>query len=51
MGQPAPHSARYGGFYSVLARPGFRIISINTNYCYRLNWCVAAVVVVVREGR
>lgn len=25
---------KYGGFYSVLVRPGFRIISINTNYCY-----------------
>lgn len=40
MGQPSPPSARYGGFYSVLARPGFRIISVNTNYCYRLNWWV-----------
>ncbi|KAJ6645977.1 Sphingomyelin phosphodiesterase, partial [Pseudolycoriella hygida] len=28
---------KYGGFYSVLVRPAFRIISINTNYCYFLN--------------
>ncbi|XP_025831709.1 sphingomyelin phosphodiesterase isoform X2 [Agrilus planipennis] len=27
-----------GGFYSVLIRPGFRIISINTNYCSSLSW-------------
>ncbi|XP_076032765.1 sphingomyelin phosphodiesterase-like [Oratosquilla oratoria] len=38
MRQPAPASSRFGGYYSVLVRPGFRIISINTNYCYRFNW-------------
>ncbi|XP_035688596.1 sphingomyelin phosphodiesterase-like isoform X2 [Branchiostoma floridae] len=27
-----------GAFYSVLVRPGLRLISINTNYCYNLNW-------------
>lgn len=27
-----------GAFYSVLARPGFRIISINTNFCSYLNF-------------
>ncbi|CAH1238967.1 SMPD1 [Branchiostoma lanceolatum] len=27
-----------GAFYSTLVRPGLRLISINTNYCYSLNW-------------
>lgn len=27
-----------GGFYSVLARPGLRIIAINNNYCSNKNW-------------
>ncbi|XP_050420386.1 sphingomyelin phosphodiesterase-like [Adelges cooleyi] len=27
-----------GAFYSVLVRPGFRIISLNMNYCNNLNW-------------
>ncbi|XP_069958406.1 sphingomyelin phosphodiesterase [Cherax quadricarinatus] len=35
---PAPSSIRFGGYYSVLIRPGLRLISINTNYCYRFNW-------------
>lgn len=38
MGGPTPDMARFAGYYSVLVRPGFRIISINTNYCYKLNW-------------
>ncbi|KAJ3657922.1 hypothetical protein Zmor_009698 [Zophobas morio] len=28
----------HGGFYSILLRPGFRIISLNTNYCHTLSW-------------
>nr|XP_023023027.1 sphingomyelin phosphodiesterase-like [Leptinotarsa decemlineata] len=28
----------HGGFYSVLLRPGFRLISLNTNYCHTLSW-------------
>ncbi|XP_060532575.1 sphingomyelin phosphodiesterase-like isoform X2 [Cylas formicarius] len=31
-------SVLHGGFYSVLLRPGFRLIAINTNYCHSLNW-------------
>ena len=31
-------TVRYGGFYSVLAHPGFRIISVNMNYCHNKNW-------------
>ena len=27
-----------GGFYSVPVKPGFRIISVNTNYCNNKNW-------------
>lgn len=27
-----------GAYYSVLVRPGFRILSINTNYCNNKNW-------------
>lgn len=31
-------SVVHGGFYSVLLRPGFRIVSINTNYCHSYGW-------------
>ncbi|XP_058804235.1 sphingomyelin phosphodiesterase [Phymastichus coffea] len=31
-------TVKKGAFYSVLVRPGFRIISINTNYCNNKNW-------------
>jgi hypothetical protein len=27
-----------GGFYTVLAQPGFRIIALNNNVCYHFNW-------------
>jgi hypothetical protein len=27
-----------GGFYTVLARPGFRIVALNNNVCYHFNW-------------
>jgi sphingomyelin phosphodiesterase len=29
---------KYGAFYSSLVRPGFRIISLNGNYCNRNNF-------------
>ncbi len=29
---------RHGGYYTTLARPGLRIVSLNTNYCYTFNW-------------
>ncbi|XP_034937352.1 sphingomyelin phosphodiesterase-like isoform X4 [Chelonus insularis] len=32
------HTVRRGAFYSVLVRPGFRIISVNMNYCNNKNW-------------
>ncbi|XP_066150731.1 sphingomyelin phosphodiesterase-like isoform X2 [Euwallacea fornicatus] len=34
----AEPTVRHGAFYSVLLRPGFRLISINTNYCHSLSW-------------
>ncbi|XP_071516089.1 sphingomyelin phosphodiesterase-like isoform X6 [Panulirus ornatus] len=36
--QDSSHSVRKGAFYSVLVRPGFRIISLNMNYCNNKNW-------------
>lgn len=38
--QESSPTIRKGGFYSVLVRPGFRIISLNMNYCNNKNWCV-----------
>ncbi|KAB0799106.1 hypothetical protein PPYR_06986 [Photinus pyralis] len=32
------NSILQGGFYSVLIRPGFRVISLNTNYCNIFSW-------------
>lgn len=32
------YTIRHGAFYSVLVRPGLRIISLNTNYCYNMNF-------------
>lgn len=31
-------TVRRGAFYSVLVRPGFRVISLNMNYCNNKNW-------------
>jgi len=31
-------TVRKGAFYSVLASPGFRVISLNMNYCNNKNW-------------
>lgn len=28
----------HGGFYSVLIRPKFRLISLNMNYCHTYSW-------------
>ena len=33
-------TVRRGAFYSVLVKPGFRIISLNMNYCNNKNWYV-----------
>ena len=29
---------RRGGYYTVLVRPGFRIVALNSNVCYVYNW-------------
>lgn len=29
-----------GGYYTVLVRPGFRVVALNNMYCYTLNWWV-----------
>lgn len=34
----ASNTIRYGGFYTALIKPGLRIISMNMNYCYTLNY-------------
>ncbi len=31
-------TVRYGGFYTALAQPGLRIVSMNMNYCYIFNY-------------
>ena len=31
-------TTRFGGYYTSLARPGLRIVSMNNNYCYTDNW-------------
>lgn len=36
--QSVSNTVRRGAFYSVLVRPGFRIISLNMNYCNNKNW-------------
>ncbi|XP_037777507.1 sphingomyelin phosphodiesterase-like [Penaeus monodon] len=33
-------SVTYSAFYSTLIKPGLRILSINTNYCYGFNWWI-----------
>lgn len=31
-------TVRLGGYYTILVKPGFRIITINNNDCYTYNW-------------
>lgn len=35
--EDALETLRFGGYYRVKVRPGFRVICLNTNYCTRLN--------------
>jgi sphingomyelin phosphodiesterase len=35
-------TVRKGAFYSVLVSPGFRMLSLNMNYCNNKNWFVCA---------
>ncbi|XP_057370154.1 sphingomyelin phosphodiesterase-like [Daphnia carinata] len=32
------NTVRHGGYYTTLVRPGLRMVSLNTNYCYTFNW-------------
>jgi len=36
----ALNTVRHGGYYTVLVRPGFRVISLNNNDCNNQNWWV-----------
>jgi sphingomyelin phosphodiesterase len=36
----ALQTVRQGGYYTVLLRPGFRLIAMNNNDCYIYNWWV-----------
>jgi len=38
MNNETTDTLRKGAFYSTLARPGLRIISLNMNFCYVNNW-------------
>ena len=38
--ESASPTVRKGAFYSVTVSPGFRMISLNMNYCNNKNWCV-----------
>lgn len=38
--QSTQATIRRGGYYTVLHNPGFRIIALNNNDCYRYNWWV-----------
>lgn len=38
LGPEATTTIKIGGYYTVLARPGFRIIGLNNNDCYTYNW-------------
>jgi sphingomyelin phosphodiesterase len=34
------NTVKFGGFYTTLVRPGFRIITLNNNLCYGHNWWI-----------
>lgn len=38
LDESALETVRLGGYYTALARPGFRIIALNNNDCYVYNW-------------
>lgn len=39
--ESALFTVRQGGYYTLLVRPGFRIVAINNNECYTYNWWIA----------
>nr|XP_022899981.1 sphingomyelin phosphodiesterase-like [Onthophagus taurus] len=38
LGEGTEETIRKGGFYTVLIRPGFRLIALNSNVAYTFNW-------------
>ncbi|CAK8680915.1 unnamed protein product [Clavelina lepadiformis] len=38
--EDALQTVRSGGYYTTLVQPGFRIVSLNTNFCYTDNWWI-----------
>jgi len=38
------NTVRQGAYYSTILKPGFKIISLNMNYCNNKNWCVTLIV-------
>nr|CAB3266407.1 sphingomyelin phosphodiesterase-like [Phallusia mammillata] len=40
LGPEALKTVEIGGFYTTLVRPGHRIVSLNTNFCYNENWWI-----------
>lgn len=37
------YTLNYGGYYTQVVKPGFRIIGLNSNVCYIYNWSVYAI--------
>lgn len=36
--EEARETMRYGGYYTILVKPGFRVIALNNNVAYSFNW-------------
>lgn len=36
----ALETVRIGGYYTILVRPGFRVVALNNNECYTYNWWI-----------
>ncbi|CAG0922168.1 unnamed protein product [Notodromas monacha] len=34
-------NVRRGSYYSVVAKPGLRVVAINTHYCFKMNWSLS----------
>lgn len=36
--EEARETMKYGGYYTVLVKPGFRVVALNNNVAYSFNW-------------